>query len=88
MCTSKAKKEDIRLAITYTAGCVAFVAGIGLSVWGFVKPPEGEISGSVLTFAAEALTFFGAIFGISGYTAIKMRQIDSEVERKRNEINV
>ena len=85
MCKSKAKKEDIRTAIVWTAGCIAFVVGIALTVAGFFTPPQAEISGSVLTALGELLTFFGAIFGISGYTAVKMRQIDSEVERKRSE---
>ena len=86
MCKSKAKKEDIRTAIVWTAGCIAFVVGITLTVAGFFTPPQAEISGSVLTALGELLTFFGAIFGISGYTAVKMRQIDSEVERKKSEV--
>lgn len=79
-------KEQIRTAIVWTAGVIAFITGIALTIAGFFTPPQAEISGSVLTALGELLTFFGAIFGISGYTAIKMRQIDSEVERKRNEV--
>ena len=34
---------------------VAFMVAIGLGIAGFCVPPQGEISGSVLTFIAEII---------------------------------
>lgn len=80
------KKHNTTIVIVLAV--VAFLVGMVLAVWGFVKPPEGEISGSVLTFVGEVLSFAGAVFGINGYTTLKVKEIDTEVERKRKEINV
>ena len=79
------KKDIIKSVVVWTAGCVAFITGIVLTVWGFIKPPEGEISGSVLAALGEFLTFAGSVFGIGGYTAIKLRQLDNERRRLTNE---
>ena len=77
------KKHSATIVIVLAI--IAFTAGMFLAVWGFVKPPEGEISGSVLTFVGEVLSFAGAVFGINGYTTLKVKEIDTEVERKRME---
>lgn len=77
------KKHSTTIVIVLAV--LAFLVGMVLAVWGFVKPPEGEISGSVLTFVGEVLSFAGAVFGINGYTTLKVKEIDTEVERKRRE---
>ena len=66
--------------IVWIAACIAFLTGIGLCIAGFCVPPEGEISGSVLTATGEFLTFFGSVFGIGEYTK---RQI-SKIRRTEN----
>lgn len=70
---SKLKVRDI---IIYTAAVIAFLTGIGLCIAGFVVPPTGVISGSVLTALGEFLTFFGSIFGIGEYTKIQLRKLN------------
>jgi hypothetical protein len=40
------------------------LAGTGLSIAGFIQPPVGEISDSVLMFTAQALVYAGSAFGI------------------------
>ncbi len=42
-------------------------SGIGLSVAGFVAPPLGEISDSVLWYVAQALIYAGSVFGVTVY---------------------
>ena len=61
--------------IVWIAACIAFLTGIGLCIAGFCVPPEGEISGSVLTATGEFLTFFGSVFGIGEYTKIQISKI-------------
>lgn len=69
-------KSDKRDIIVWVAACIAFVIGVGLCVAGFIVPPTGVISGSVLTATGEFLTFFGSVFGIGEYTKIQLRKLD------------
>lgn len=69
------KKSNIRDIIVWTAACIAFLTGIGLSIAGFYVPPTGVISGSVLTLVGEFLTFFGAVFGIGEYAKVQIEKI-------------
>lgn len=66
------KSRDI---IVWIAACIAFITGIGLCIAGFLVPPTGEISGSVLTATGEFLSFFGAVFGIGEYTKIQIEKL-------------
>ena len=77
MISNKAKQ-----IIVYTAACIAFLTGIGLCIGGFCVPPEGEISGSVLTATGEFLTFFGSIFGIGEYTKVQLEKLKKVNEDK------
>ena len=77
MISNKAKQ-----IIVYTAACIAFLTGIGLCIGGFCVPPEGEISGSVLTATGEFLTFFGSIFGIGEYTKVQLEKLKKVSEDK------
>lgn len=71
---SRESKKDI---IVWAAAIIAFLTGIGLCIAGFVVPPTGVISGSVLTATGEFLTFFGSVFGIGEFTRIKIKQIEN-----------
>ncbi len=73
------KTRDI---IVWIAACMAFVTGIGLCIAGFIVPPQGEISGSVLTATGEFLTFFGSVFGIGEYTKIQIEKLKQTSEDK------
>lgn len=66
------KTRDI---IVWIAACIAFLTGIGLCIAGFIVPPQGDISGSVLTATGEFLTFFGSVFGIGEYTKLQIEKI-------------
>lgn len=56
------KKESRRLQLI----CATALMSVGtlLLMAGFLTPPHGEISPSVLVAFGEILTFAGAIFGI------------------------
>ena len=81
------KLETSKIVIVWTCAVVAFLTGIGLMIGGFFVPPTGEVSGSLLTGIGELLSFAGGIFGISGYTGIKLKELDNENERLRNKVN-
>lgn len=51
------------------------LAGIGLSIAGFVRDPMGEISDSVLWFVAQSLIYAGSVFGVTVYVDQKVAQL-------------
>lgn len=53
---------------------LCLVAGIVLSFWGFIQPPESEISASVLYFFSECLIYSGAIFGVKLYIKSELQK--------------
>lgn len=79
------KKNTIRTVIVWIAAVVAFCTGIGLCIAGFIVPPTGVISGSVLTALGEFLSFFGAVFGIGEYTKIQLAKIAKETNTDTDE---
>lgn len=69
--------------IVWIAAIIAFLTGIGLCIVGFIVPPIGDISGSVLTATGEFLTFFGSVFGIGEYTKIQLYKLDVNTTREK-----
>ena len=53
--------------------------GTALVVAGFIVPPTGEVSDSVLWFFGECLIYAGSIFGISIYVNGKIHNIRREL---------
>ncbi len=44
---------------------ITLTAGIGLAIAGFVVPPLGEISNSVLMYTAQTLIYAGSVLGVN-----------------------
>lgn len=66
----KETKEDIQV---WTAVGM-LIAGVGLSVAGFLVTPLGIIHDSVLWFFAQCLLYAGSIFGVSLYVTSKVNK--------------
>ena len=49
--------------------------GLPLSVAGFLVPPVGEISDSVLWFFAQCLLYAGSIFGVTAYVDARLSRL-------------
>lgn len=58
------------------------VSGVALSVAGFIVPPLGEISDSVLWYFSQCLIYAGSVFGVSAYMRRKFTEIKTEIEKK------
>lgn len=61
------------------------VAGVGLSIAGFVVPPTGEISDSVLMFTAQCLVYAGSALGINVYINSKFSDIKRQLTHNQTE---
>mgnify|MGYP003290667030 CR=1 FL=1 len=65
------------------------LGGFGLTVAGFIVPPVGEISDSVLWAMAQCLMFAGAGMGIDYFIDKKIeRTISNEKSRASSETNL
>lgn len=74
-------KEDRTKYQVYSA-LAMLLAGVALSVAGFLVPPVGEISDSVLWFFAQCLIYAGSIFGVSIYVQSKFTELKDEISKR------
>lgn len=74
-------KEDRTKYQVYSA-LAMLLAGVALSVAGFLVPPVGEISDSVLWFFAQCLIYAGSIFGVSIYVQSKFSELKDEINKR------
>lgn len=76
-------KEDRTKYQVYSA-LAMLLAGVALSVAGFLVPTVGEISDSVLWFFAQCLIYAGSIFGVSIYVQSKFTELKDEISKRKN----
>lgn len=75
-------KSYTRTRIQYITAVVMLAIGAALSIAGFIVPPTGEISDSVLWFFAQCLIYAGSIFGVSTYVHGKFTELSRELDRR------
>lgn len=75
------KTTDLKQRTAYVTAVIAFVIGWGLTVWGFLVPPRGEISTSVLTALGEAMVYAASVFGVALYFNHRLQQLDLRTRR-------
>ena len=74
-------KEDRTKYQVYSA-LAMLLAGVALSVAGFLVPPVGKISDSVLWFFAQCLIYAGSIFGVSIYVQSKFTELKEKINKR------
>lgn len=72
--TYKGMKRETKEDIQVWTAVGMLIAGVGLSVAGFLEAPLGIIHDSVLWFFAQCLLYAGSIFGVSIYVAGKVNK--------------
>ena len=63
------------------------VCGVALSVAGFIVSPVGEISDSVLWFAAQTMIYAGSVFGVGIYINEKFRALADKMDANGSKKN-
>lgn len=71
--------KETRTDIQVFTAIAMLVAGVGLSIAGFIVPPTGEISDSVLMFTAQCLVYAGSALGINVYINSKFSDIKKQL---------
>ena len=64
---TKKKNKTMQDNLSKLSAIGMLMAGVGLTTAGFIVPPLGEISDSVLWFTAQTLIYAGSIFGVKVY---------------------
>jgi len=86
-------KTDIKQKFAIVTAVIAFVAGWGLTIAGFILPPRGEVADSVLWVLGQALVYTASVLGIGMYFNNQMvkfradtkRYIDREIQEEKAE---
>ena len=79
--------REHRVNIQYFSAIGMLVAGVALAIAGFIVSPLGEISDSVLWFAAQTMIYAGSVFGVSVYVNDKFRSISDKINQRDKAVN-
>ena len=79
--------RETRVNIQYYSAIAMLVCGVALTVAGFIVPPTGEISDSVLWFAAQTMLYAGSVFGVNVYVQDKFNSIQEKLGIDENNKN-
>lgn len=86
------KTIDIKTKFAIGTAVIAFIAGWGLTIAGFIIPPEGEVADSVLWILGQALIYTASVLGIGMYFNNQMvkfrtdtRNYIDRIEREKEE---
>lgn len=71
-----------KVSIRFWSALAMLIGGYALAVAGFITPPKGEISDSVLWIFSQCLIYAGPIFGVSIYYGRKVTQLSCEVREE------
>lgn len=79
---SKKMKKETKEDVQVGTAVGMLVAGVSLSVAGFIVEPSGQIHDSVLWFFAQCLMYAGSIFGIGVYVTTKFNHLTDKLKNK------
>lgn len=80
------KRLDIKTKFAIGTAVVAFVAGWGLTIAGFIIDPQGEVHDSVLWILGQALIYTASVLGIGMYFNNQMAKFRADTRRYIKEI--
>ena len=78
------KKETQNNIMVYSAVAM-LVVGVTLNLAGFIIPPTGEISDSVLWVLAQSLIYAGSVFGVKSYIDDKVDDISRKLPKVKDD---
>ena len=78
MAENKKTQQSSNVKMAWTFG----ISGISLMLFGFIVPPMGEISGSVLGGAGELFALVGGLMGIDHSAKVRTRRETNEIRRE------
>lgn len=79
-------KLDIKTKFAIVTAAVAFLAGWGLTIAGFITPPRGEVHDSILWILGQALIYTASVLGVGMYLTSELTKLKAENQRFKREI--
>lgn len=76
----KSMKKETKESMQIYSAIGMLMAGVALSIAGFIVPPVGEIHDSVLWFFAQCLIYAGSIFGVGIYVNSKFDHLTEKIK--------
>lgn len=76
---------NIKQRIAYWTAIIAFICGWGLTIAGFIVPPTGDVSGSVLAVLGEAMVYTASVLGITLYFSNEMLKFKRDTRKYLND---
>lgn len=67
--------------VQYGTAVGMLASGVALAVAGFATPPVGEISDSVLWYAAQTMIYAGSVFGVSIYVNDRINGLKDRIKK-------
>lgn len=77
--------KEHRTDIQIWSAIMMLIFGVGLTIAGFIVPPLGDISDSVLWVLAQSLIYAGSALGINVYMQCKFNDIKAEIKKQLSE---
>ena len=74
-------EREHRVMVQYGTAVGMLLSGVALTVAGFVTPPVGEISDSVLWYAAQTMIYAGSVFGVSIYVNDRINGLKDRIKK-------
>ena len=75
------KNINIKDKIAYISAIAAFIIGWGLTITGFIVPPLGMITDSVLWVLGQALVYAASVFGVGMYVTGSVRRMKGDIRQ-------
>lgn len=75
----KFDKMTMKEKLAYGTCIAAFVMGWGLTIAGFIVPPVGIISDSVLWVLGQSLIYCASVIGISSHYGSEVRNFEKKI---------
>lgn len=79
-------KCTIKEKIAIISAITAFILGWGLTIAGFIVPPLGDVSNSVLWILGQALIYAASVFGITGYFSAETVKLRHDMDKHLEQI--
>lgn len=76
---NKVEKMTMKEKIAYGTCIAAFIFGWGLTIAGFIVPPMGVVSDSILWILGQSLLYCGAVVGISSHYGTEVKKFEKKV---------
>lgn len=75
------KITDAKQKAAYITAIASFIIGWGLTIYGFLLPPRGDVTDGTLYLLGEAMIYTASVFGVTLYFQNQMAKFRHDTRR-------